>query len=136
MIEKKIKYLEFLQAIINRMAECSFKCKEFCIVICSAILAVYASIDSHPHLLILMCDLPILIFWFLDSFYLRQEKGFRNTYNEKAKLNGEHDFDDFTILPNVGGTPFFKVMFSKTIWPLYFILFFAATASGVALLII
>ncbi len=140
MNDNKLKYLEFIQGIINRMAECSFKCKEFCILICSAILAVFASIESHPGFLLLICDLPIIVFWLLDSYYLWQERGFRNTYNQKAVLNEEKDFDNFKIAPAFDKKErkdrFGGVLFSKTIIPLYSALFLAATISGTILQII
>ena len=140
MEDKKMKYLEFVQGIINRMAECSFKCKEICILVCSAILAIFASIESHPGFLLLICDLPIIVFWLLDSYYLWQERGFRNTYSQKAVLNGEQDFDDFRIAPRFDENRFKDhfggVVFSKTILPLYLSLFLATTISGTILQII
>ena len=136
MFEKKAKYLEFVQGIINRMAEDSFKCKEFCILIISAMVAVYASVGNDARLIVVLCGVPILLFWSLDAFFLRQEKGFRELYNKYAVLNGEHDFDDFTIKPNVKGINYFKVFFSKTLLPLYGILLSLSVTLGVLLLTI
>ena len=136
MFEKKAKYLEFIQTIINRMAECSFKCKEFCILICSALLAVYGAVCPHPHILLILCDVPIMLFWLLDAFYLKQEKGFRNTYNNKAILNDEKDFSDFRIKPNNENNSYCTSLFSKTILPLYLSLFLLATISGLILIVI
>lgn len=134
MFDKKAKYLEFVQDIISRMASCSFKCKEFCILMCAGLLTVYATIDNHPTYILFICDLPILIFWALDAYYLNQERGFRNLYKEKAKITDLKKFDDYNISPIFVKRSYLKTFFSKTIWPLYFILLAAATISGIILL--
>ena len=93
--EKKIRYLEFIQNIITRMAECSFKCKEFCVLIVTGLLAVYASLEKHPETIILCCLAPILIFWFIDSFYLYKERLYRDLYIDNQKISD--DVDKFSL---------------------------------------
>lgn len=136
MFDKKAKYLEFVQSIINRMADCSFRCKEFCVLICSAMVTVFCALEKHPSIILLLCNLPIILFWFLDSYYLWQERGFRELYNEKAVLNDEKSFDDFTIKPNHKRNRFISALFSKTVFFLYVVLIVLATTFGVVLLII
>lgn len=87
--EKKIRYLEFIENVISRMADCSFRCKEFCILIISALLAVYASVESHPVLIIFACAVTTFIFWCLDSFYLFKERQYTHLYKENNDVAKE-----------------------------------------------
>jgi len=84
MEEEKIKHLEFIQNIITRMNTNSFQIKEWAAILVSAILALYASTENNCF--ILLGILPSLLFWFLDSYYLTQERKFRGLYNDVAGI--------------------------------------------------
>jgi hypothetical protein len=117
--EEKIKHLEFLQNIITRMNTNSFQIKTWSITINAALLAVFASGSKAIYLLIPI--VPTIIFWFLDTFYLQQERKFRGVYNDVAGLteaekkifirNFEMPIQKYTKKPY----RFFDVFFSKTI---------------------
>jgi hypothetical protein len=80
-----IKHLEFYQSIISRMANNSASCKTWSITLTSALIVL--SIDKS-NISIWISLIPILIFYFLDSFYLGLEREFRDSYNEfLVKLN-------------------------------------------------
>lgn len=117
MNEKKIKHLELIQAVINRMANNSFLIKGWCVTLVAAILAL-ANKDMNRGFIVVIF-IPILMFWFLDTFFLKQEKLFRDLYNE-VRLKNEDEID-FSMKTN--RNDWFKkniqAAFSITICPFY-----------------
>ncbi|MFA7056342.1 MAG: hypothetical protein WC155_02110 [Candidatus Cloacimonadales bacterium] len=82
--EKKL-HLTFIQDVITRMNNNSFKLKGWCITVLAAVLAVYTSTKNEYFILIAI--LPTLTFWFLDAYYLLQERKFTGIYNDVAGLS-------------------------------------------------
>lgn len=114
----KIQHLNMIQEIIIRMADNSFKIKGWVITILAALAAL--SVDKINKDYLLIGILPIVAFWYLDSFYLRQERLFRKLYEEVAKKN-ESDID---FLMNTqkhieGVSSTITIMFSKTLRVFY-----------------
>lgn len=122
-MENKIKHLEFIQTVITRMNQNSFQIKGWMITIVSALLALYAS--SGKQIYILVAIVPTVIFWFLDTYYLQQERKFRGVYNDVAGLSPEDsrvDIRDFEMpiqKYQCGKYCYFNVLISRTILPLY-----------------
>ena len=85
MMENKIKHLEFIQSTITRMNQNSFQIKGWMITLVSALLALYASSERVVYILIAI--VPAVVFWFLDAYYLQQERRFRGVYNDVAGLS-------------------------------------------------
>ncbi len=81
---EQMKHLDFIQGVINRMGSNSFQMKGWMITIVSALLALYSS--SSNKLYLLFAILPTLLFWYLDTYYLQQERKFRGLYNDVAKI--------------------------------------------------
>lgn len=81
--KNRLEHLKFIQAVIARMAGNSFQLKAWSVTLVSAILALIAK-DGHAWYVIITW-LPILVFWRLDAYYLRQERLFRKLYGEVAK---------------------------------------------------
>ena len=87
----KHKHLEFLQTVINRMAGNSFLLKGWTITLIAALFALAAKDADKSYILI--AYFPLLIFWYLDSYYLSQERGFRALYDQvREKPELEIDF--------------------------------------------
>lgn len=86
MLPEEIKHLEFIQNVITRMNTNSFQIKGWCIVIVSSLLAIYASTKNNYFFLAAV--FPSTIFWFLDAYYLNQERKFRGLYKRNGKRNG------------------------------------------------
>jgi hypothetical protein len=78
--EAKLKYLEFIQGAIDRMANNSFLLKGWCVTLVSALFALAAK-DSNPKFLY-VTFIPVIMFWILDAYFLRQERLFRKKYDE------------------------------------------------------
>lgn len=121
-----IKHLEFIQNIITRMNTNSFQIKEWMITIVSALLALFASSDKESVLYIFVAIVPTLIFWFLDSYYLQQERKYRGLYNDVRELlipeNQQDNITDFSM--NIeeytdGEYSFCCCLTSSSILPLY-----------------
>jgi len=89
-MDNKIKHLEMILAIINRMNHCSFLLKGWSVVIISAILAL-ATKDCNKDI-IFVAFVPALIFWVLDAFFLWQERLFRALY-DRVRCSDESDID-------------------------------------------
>ncbi len=93
-MEKKLKHLEMIQAVISRMAGNSFLLKGWSVTLAAAVIALAANKDSHA-LLTLIALLPVVMFWLLDGYYLHQERLFRKLYDH-VRLQDD-DAVDFSM---------------------------------------
>lgn len=119
MFEKKLKHLEFIQATITRMSTNSFIIKGWAITIVSALYALAAK-DSNPKFAIITY-LAIILFWYLNSFFLLQERRYRALYDVvRAEDEGAIDFRMDASSFNSGKNTLMSSIVSKSIWPLYF----------------
>ena len=75
----KIKHLEMIQSIISRMSQNSFSLKGWTITLVAGIFALAAKDANLSFFLI--SYVPIILFWFLDSYYLQMERKYRVFYN-------------------------------------------------------
>jgi len=116
-----LKHLEFIQNAITRMNTNSFQIKGWAITIVAATLALYASTKNECFILVGV--FPSLIFWFLDAYYLTQERKFRGLYNDVAGVSKKpFDLKPFAMRPDlyVGGKyRYWNIFWSTTIWKLY-----------------
>lgn len=78
------QYLQMLQGNIERMAANSANCKAWMVTIVSALTALQCSFQALNGW-ILLGLLPIVLFWYLDVYYLHLERGMRN--RETAFMN-------------------------------------------------
>lgn len=84
-MEQRMKHLEMIQAIITRMSNSSFLIKGWAITLISALMALSAK-DANVNFLVISF-LVIIMFWVLDTFFLRQERLFRKLYDKVRILN-------------------------------------------------
>ncbi|MEF1256946.1 hypothetical protein [Vibrio sp. M260112] len=84
MNEYKLKHMEMIQGIITRMNSNSFQIKNWAITLVSALMALYGSTNNSKFVFVAL--LPIVIFWFLDAYYLQQERKYRGLFNDVAGL--------------------------------------------------
>ena len=84
-MENKQKHLEFIQAVINRMAGNSFLLKGWAITLVAALFALSAKDTNQSYIFI--AYFPVIIFWILDGYFLSQERLFRDLYNHVRKLD-------------------------------------------------
>ena len=94
------KHLDIMQGVITRMAENSRSCKVWCITLVAATLVLVARTGEPKHALIAL--VPILLFLFLDSYYLALERAFiasQNAFVGKLHRNQLALTDLFKIAP-------------------------------------
>ncbi len=103
---EQIKHLEFIQNVITRMNTNSFQIKGWSIIIVSALMAIYAPTQSNYFFLIAV--FPTSIFWFLDAYYLNQERKFRGLYNDVAGVTDKKEIKLFAMRPDLYQCPYSK----------------------------
>jgi len=84
MDERKMKHLEFIQGVINRMASNLFLLKGWTITLIAALFALAAK-DSRSEYA-LLAYVPIMVFWCLDGYFLCKERQFRDLYERVRHL--------------------------------------------------
>ena len=106
------KHLEFTLGVINRMGQNSFMIKGWTITLVAALFALAAKDANHMYAII--AYFPIVLFWFLDSYYLYQERLFRDVYNH-IRIQTTTDFSLDTSTFDKGFASWFSAAFSNTI---------------------
>lgn len=137
-IEQIHKELDLIQDVIKRMAENSFKVKAWLMAILAAITVVKSDAlivgnSSDIGWLSTVLILPIFYFWYLDAFFLRTERLYRNLYKWVIKYRPYTDkylYDLNSFVRVVDGKEekiiaanIIKVAFSKTLLPFYLVPF-------------
>jgi len=116
-------YLSTLQAIVSRMATTSANCKTWCITLTSALLVVVA--DKGKVNFVWVTLIPVLLFCFLDAYYLAQERAFRESYNDVVRRihNGTATTQDLFKVAPVRGFNIAQFTFASlssfAIYPFY-----------------
>ena len=88
----KQKHLEFIQAVIGRLSEHSFRLKTFSLLQVGAIVAFLASRDEPVGVLCLLAPAAALILWYLDARFLTDERAYRALY-ETVRLMEDNRVD-------------------------------------------
>ena len=113
--EKVIKHLEMTQAVINRLGSNSFLLKGWSMTVIVATMVLIARYDMQNPCLVLAVMLPVLGFWILDGYFLRQERLFRQVYDE-VRQQDDTDFKmDVMKHANKPQCSWLSAMFSVTL---------------------
>src|SRR3989338_2239502 len=113
-MENKQKHLEFIQAVINRMAGNSFLLKGWAITLVAALFALSAKDTNQSYIFI--AYFPVIIFWILDGYFLSQERLFRDLYNHVRKLDESRiDFSLDTKNFQTNENSWLRSIFSQTL---------------------
>ncbi|BBC26586.1 hypothetical protein [Pseudanabaena sp. ABRG5-3] len=116
-------YLNILQSIVSRMAGNSANCKTWCITLVSGILVAIA--DKAKPNYGLLALIPVVLFLFLDAYYLGQERAFRATYNDFVRRlhSGTTSTSDLFVVAPLKGfnviTATLQSTLSFAIYPFY-----------------
>lgn len=108
-----IKELELIQSVIERMASNSFYIKGWAVTLVAAVFVLEGGTDR-----IWVAFLPLIIFWILDAYYIRQERLYRCLYswvisNRRTTSKYLFDLETTRFEDKVGSHG--KVMFSPTL---------------------
>lgn len=129
--DARMKHLEFIQGVISRLATDSFVAKGWALTVSGAL---YGFAVNHLNPWIALVGLmPALAFWWLDAYFLRQERLYRHLYDD-ARIPGSsvelfsmdvrsYSKDSYTAWP--------KVIFSATLRVFYGVLL----AAGIVIFI-
>ncbi len=113
-MENKLKHLEFLQGIINQMANNSFLLKGWSVVVVSAFFVL--DFKTANSSIIYLAFMPIIAFWILDGYFLWQERLYRKLYDKVRNLKeDEIDFSMDVSPIKALVNSWFKTIFSKTL---------------------
>lgn len=88
----QVKHLEFIQKAVDRMGSNSFQMKSWMLVVVTALLGSYANTLNKNF--VLLAIFPTVIFWFLDAYFLQQERKFRGIYND---VIGNNNIKPYTM---------------------------------------
>jgi hypothetical protein len=116
------QHLLFIQGVITRMNSNSFSMKGWMVAIVCALFAVYASNSAADaaYLYIIAALVADVLFFFLDAYYLKMEKEYRNLYVKVSMHPEETDFM-MRIDKNDKGlkVSLWKAIKSPSVWILY-----------------
>jgi len=116
-----IKHMEMLQSIISRMAGNSAACKNWAILLVSAILAFI--VEGKQFELFWIALIPGIMFYFLDAYYLMLENRFRASFNAGAEklASGRFYRKDLFDIRGEGNQPALwkKALLSPSTLPVY-----------------
>jgi hypothetical protein len=87
-----LKEMDLIQDVIKRMANTSAVIKGWTITIISLIFATKTDMNTIPFMLI-----PIILFWFLDAYFLQHERLYRRLYAWVIQYRLNDDSDLFSL---------------------------------------
>lgn len=123
--ESKISHLQMIQSVISRMGSNSFSIKGWTAAIMVALYALIGDEISKESIIVTV--IPVVVMWFLDTYYLVLEKKFRKLY-DTVRLKNETEIDfsmNFSsieiTLAEMKKYGFLNCMFSISVLPFYMV---------------
>lgn len=118
--DEMIAHLPLVQGVINRMGNNSFLIKGWTVTLVAAIFALAAAESNQKFIFIAL--FPSLVFWYLDAYYLKQEKLYRELYNDIVADCSR--VDAFTMKTEKYETNcVLRLMLTRSTGPFYMLLF-------------
>lgn len=109
--ETRIRYLEAIQRVVDRLSNISFILKGWAVSLVAGLMALAASGSNQGFVLI--SYIPIAVFWFLDAYFLMMERQYRDLFKENIDLSQK--LEQFTLKRGKGNIVIFaKALFSIT----------------------
>ena len=113
-----VKHLEFIQAVVTRLANDSFLMKGWALTVAGAIYGFAAKGTSWQLAAIGL--MPVVIFWGLDAYFLRQERLFRCLYDQVRRHNPAIEPFSMSTAACAAGVPSWaRTLLSRTLAPFY-----------------
>jgi len=114
------EHLDYIQNVINRMSNNSFLIKGWTITFISLLFIL--AVNGSSYLLLVLSLLPLICFWGLDAYYLRQERLFRELYGavRQGRVNEPFSMKTKPFEKNVDG--WFLTLLSPTVGILYLVI--------------
>jgi hypothetical protein len=127
----RVRHMEMIQAVVARLASNSFLIKGWALTLTGAFLGF--AVNKSDTGLAGAALVPILVFWILDTYYLRAERLFRTLYDQVRTGTDavEPFFMGATSRTFVARAPADIASWRKTIWRLtlagFYVLLIVAT---------
>jgi hypothetical protein len=120
--DARIKHLEFIQSVISRLATNSFLAKGWALTVAGAFDG-FAVNHLNPWIA-LVGLMPVIVFWLLDTYFLRVERLFRCLYEDARKPDTSVELFSMDYAPyrDAKRVPRRKVVFSQTLMLFYGVL--------------
>jgi hypothetical protein len=116
--DPQIKHLEFIQAVITRLANDSFLMKGWALTVAGLILGF--AIDQGSWRIAAAALLPMVAFWGLDAYFLRQERLFRRLYDAVRRSDSRVEPFSMDTRDYAAAVPsWLTTAFSGTLLPFY-----------------
>ena len=91
--ESRIRYLEAIQRVIDRLSNTSFILKGWAVSLVAGLMALAASGTNQGYVLI--AYIPTVVFWLLDAYFLMMERQYRKLFEKNSDL--EQKLECFTL---------------------------------------
>jgi hypothetical protein len=132
-VGEKTKHLEMIQGVVNRLSTNSFLLKGWSVVLVSALFALSAA-NRNPAF-VFLAYFPIVVFWALDGYFLREERRFRKLYDHVRGLDDSAiDFSMDTTSVAAAAGSWSAATLSKTLLPFHGVLVVAVVIVGAVML--
>ncbi len=114
-MDKKLKHLELIQGVINRLSTNSFLLKGWSVVLVSALFALAA--PESRSAFVYVAYIPAFVFWGLDGYFLWQERLYRALYDHvRSKPDAEIDFSmDTRSFRDISAGGWLEAVLSRTL---------------------
>ncbi len=117
-MDEKVKHLEFIQGVVNRLSTNSFLLKGWSVVLVSALFALSAG-DANV-VFVYLAYVPACVFWGLDGYFLAVERAYRRLFDEVRLLDAANvDFSMKTRSEDAGFWKWVDATMSKTLIPFH-----------------
>ena len=127
-MESKLKHLEFIQGVVNRLASDSFRIKGWSVVLVAALFILLAREGRVDFLAIGL--VPVFFFWGLDGYFLWQERLFRALYDHVRTR--DESAVDFSMDTSAFRTGWSRTWVGATL-SITLVLFYGALITAIAL---
>jgi hypothetical protein len=116
-MEAKLKHLEFIQNVIDRLSTSAFLFKGWAITIAAGLAAVASSGAKRD--LIVVAVIATALFWLIDAFYLSVERCYRGLYEDVAETSPEDIDFSMKLKQPVSAGRWLSAVFSRLLIPFY-----------------
>ncbi|MGW4699369.1 hypothetical protein [Streptomyces sp. NPDC004285] len=124
--DHQVKHLEMIQAIVTRLGNGSFFIKGWTMTLAGAFLGF--AVNRSSWKVAAVAVIPLLGFWILDSYYLRQERLFRALYDDARRPATTVELFSMNISPYRESIKWRMVVVSHTMVNFYGLLIAAMVA--------
>jgi hypothetical protein len=116
-MEAKLKHLEFIQNVIDRLSTSAFLFKGWAITIAAGLAAVASSGAKRD--LIVVAVIATALFWLIDAFYLSVERCYRELYEDVAETSPEDIDFSMKLKQPVSAGRWLSAVLSRLLIPFY-----------------